>query len=233
MSSEMFVDPIVRFLAIPAGAYVIGSTPFAVMISKLRGVDLRKAGSGNVGATNVARAVGFKFGVFCFVLDVMKGLLPTLAAGNLLGVIGSGIPAPVVQAAWLAAGCGCIIGHVFSFYLRGRGGKGVATSLGVVLGVYPYMTFPAIAAFLVWGVVTFLSRYVSLGSIVASVLFLPIFVAINAMRDGFSGALRLWPMGCFILVMVVLIVYKHRVNIRKLLDGQEYRMGGGGSNGQW
>ncbi len=216
---------------LPAAAYFIGSTPFGVLIATLKGVDLRSVGSGNVGATNVARALGMQYGILCFFMDVLKGFLPTLGAGCIVGAFDAGAPPDAAdQAVWLAVGCGCILGHVFSIYLRGRGGKGVATSLGVVLGVYPYLTFPALAAFGVWFGVTFLSRYVSLGSITAALSFIPFFVAANAIRDGVCASRRLWPMGCFVLVMVALIIFKHRANIRRLFSGEEHRIGNGSAS---
>lgn len=225
-SPDSTTEAICRLTILPAAAYFIGSAPFGVMIATLKGVDLRSVGSGNVGATNVARALGMKYGILCFLMDVLKGFLPTLVAGYIVGSFDSGVPPGAAdQAVWLAVGCGCILGHVFSIYLRGRGGKGVATSLGVVLGVYPYLTFPALAAFGVWFGVTFLSRYVSLGSIIAALSFMPFFVAANAIRDGMCASRRLWPMACFVLAMVMLIIFKHRANIRRLLSGEEHKIG--------
>jgi len=115
---------------------------------------------------------------------------------------------------------GAIAGHVLSFYLRFRGGKGVATSLGVILGIYPYFTWAALAVLGLWVVVTLISRYVSLGSIVAAAAFVPLFVAFNLGSLG-----KVWPMGAFAAVMVALIVYRHRGNIRRLLAGKENKIG--------
>ena len=211
---------LLMFAAFPLAAYVVGSTPSGVILARFRGVDLRKVGSGNVGATNVGRALGHRWGYLCFCLDVMKGLLPTLAAGILLRT--QEPPTATQQAAWLATGCAAIAGHVFSFYLKFRGGKGVATSLGVVLGIFPYFTWAGLAARGVWVAVTLTSRYVSLGSITAAVVFLPIFAAFNWSRLG-----ALWPMALFAGVMIALIVVRHRENIRRLLAGQENRIGRG------
>jgi len=212
-------NPWLLFVAFPVAAYVIGSTPFGAIIARAKGVDLRKAGSGNVGATNVGRVLGRKWGYLCFVLDVLKGLVPILLAGALLRRC-EDFPTQLHQAAWLAVGMGAIAGHVLSFYLRFRGGKGVATSLGVILGIYPYFTWAALAVLGLWVVVTLISRYVSLGSIVAAVAFVPLFTAFNwpQVRD-------LWPMGAFAAVMVALIVYRHRGNIQRLLAGKENKIG--------
>lgn len=215
----MIGQPVILFLAMPLAAYLIGSTPFGVLIAAAHGVDLRKVGSGNVGATNCGRALGRKWGYLCFALDVAKGLLPVLAAGRLIRPAGE-LPAPAQQAAWLLVGCGAVAGHVFSFWLGFRGGKGVATALGVVLGVWPYFTVAGLAALGVWIVVTLTSRYVSLGSIAAAAAFLPLFAALN------WPPTSLWPMGAFAAAMVALILIRHAGNIRRLLDGTESRIGG-------
>ncbi len=205
-------------------AYVIGSTPFGVILARARGVDLRACGSGNVGATNVARVLGRRWGVLCFALDVAKGFVPVLAAGWLLrrGGLTTG-----EQLAWLAVAFGAIAGHVFSFYLRFRGGKGVATSLGVLLGVWPYFTLPGLAAFAVWIVVTGLSRYVSLGSIVAAASFPVLFVLDCLRADRPLG--EVLPLLIFATVMAALVIYRHRTNIARLLRGEEHRIGSGGT----
>ena len=122
--------------------------------------------------------VGRGWGYLCFVLDVAKGLVPVMLAGALLRPEG-GIPTLLHQAAWLSVAFGVIAGHVFSFWLRFRGGKGVATALGVVIGIYPFFTWAGLAALGVWIVVTVTCRYVSVGSIVAALMFVPLFVAFN------------------------------------------------------
>jgi glycerol-3-phosphate acyltransferase PlsY len=186
-------------------------------------VDLRAVGSGNVGATNVGRALGAKWGYLCFFLDVAKGLAPVLAAGAILRT-SADFPTLLHQASWLAVGFGTIAGHVFSFYLRFRGGKGVATALGVVLGIFPYFTYAGLAAFAVWVAVTWISRYVSLGSVVAAAAFLPLFLIINSLV--LSESLdKLWPLGVFAAAMGALIIVRHRANIRRLLAGTESKIG--------
>ncbi|MBT3201955.1 MAG: glycerol-3-phosphate acyltransferase, partial [Phycisphaerales bacterium] len=147
----MIENPYILLIVFPLAAYIIGATPFGPIIAKFHGVDLRKHGSGNVGATNVGRTLGRRWGMLCFGLDVIKGLAPVLLA-RLLGpdVTDGAAPSLVSQFAWLAVGFGAILGHVMSFWLGFKGGKGVATSLGVVLGVFPYFTFAGVAAFGVW-----------------------------------------------------------------------------------
>jgi len=215
----MIDNPIILTVCFSLAGYLVGSTPFGVIIARLHGADLRKSGSGNVGATNVGRVVGKPWGIFCFLLDAAKGLAPTLTVMFVLKAL-PGFPSPLHQLAWLGAGAGCILGHVFPFWLGFRGGRGVATALGVVLGVFPFFTWAGLAALGVWILVTLVTRYVSLGSIAAACAFLPLFVAFNATR--WRG---LWPLLAFAGAMVVLIVLRHRANIRRLLSGTENRIG--------
>jgi glycerol-3-phosphate acyltransferase PlsY len=211
-------NPLFMFVLFPVAAYLIGSTPVGVLIARSKGIDLRAVGSGNMGATNVARILGRRWGYLCFFCDVAKGFVPVLAAGLLLRRQ-DGFPTAADQAAWLAVGFGAIAGHVFSFYLRFRGGKGVATALGVVLGIYPYFTWPGLCAFAVWIAVTLVSRYVSLGSIVAACAFLPLFALFN------RPVRSLWPLGAFAAAMVVLLIWRHRTNLQRLLKGEENKIG--------
>ncbi len=212
-------NPWFLLIVLPLVGYGIGSIPFGVLIARSRGVDLRKVGSGNVGATNVGRVLGRPYGYVCFALDVAKGLLPVLAAGAVLRNL-PGFPTLVHQFAWLGAGCGAVLGHVFSVWLRFRGGKGVATALGVVLGIYPFFTLAGLIAFALWIAVTLLSRYVSLGSVVAAIAFVPLFLALN-----WGRVADLWPLLVFAVLIIALIVIRHRSNLRRLLQGTENKIG--------
>jgi glycerol-3-phosphate acyltransferase PlsY len=211
--------PLILLLVFPLAAYVIGATPSGVIIARTRGINLRKVGSGSVGATNVARALGRPWGYLCFLMDLGKGFAPVLLAGFLIHTHDD-TPTVLQQGLLLGTGFGAIAGHVFSFWLRFRGGKGVATALGVVLGIYPYFTLAGLAALGVWIVVTLASRYVSLGSIAAAVTFFPLFVAFNWWR-----ACEVWALGAFAAAMAVLIIIRHRTNIRRLLKGTENKIG--------
>lgn len=213
------LDPKTAAAVMPLAGYLVGSIPFGVIIAKAHGVDLRKSGSGNVGATNVGRVLGRKWGYLCFFLDLAKGFLPALAAVKSAGGLDGGDPTVWQQAAWLGAGCGAILGHVFPFWLGFRGGKGVATALGVVLGIWPYFTYAGLAAFTLWIAVTLTSRYVSLGSIAAAAAF-PVLFALFNWPIG-----RLHPLGLFSTAMCVLILLRHRTNIRRLVDGTENKIG--------
>jgi acyl phosphate:glycerol-3-phosphate acyltransferase len=218
----MIDHPLILLALLPAIGYVLGATPFAVIIARYRGHDLRKEGSGNVGATNCGRVCGRPWGYLCFALDVSKGLAPVLLTGWLVrsGPHGmpAGVPGLVQQTAWLLVGCGVIAGHVFSFWLGFRGGKGVASALGVVLGVWPYFTWAGLIALAVWIAVTLTTRYVSAGSIAAAVVFLPAFALLN------WPPTQLWPMAVFAALMAALIIARHRANIARLLKGTENKI---------
>jgi glycerol-3-phosphate acyltransferase PlsY len=208
-----------QFGVFPLAGYLVGSIPFGVILARLHGVNLRQVGSGNVGATNVARALGRKWGYLCFFLDLLKGLAPVLAAGWLLHAFGE-VPTVPQQWAWLAFGGGAIAGHVFPIWLKFRGGKGVATSLGVVLGVWPFFTLPGLVSLAIWIALVLLFRFVSLASIMAAAAFVPVFVLIQRERTA-----RLWPLVVFASLVVALIIFRHRTNIVRLLRGSENRVG--------
>lgn len=210
----------------PLLAYLAGSIPFGVIIARAHGVDLRKAGSGNVGATNVGRVLGRRWGYICFVLDLAKGLLPTLAAvlwlapaGGANGPVASITPTIYQQCLWLATGLGAVLGHVFNIWLGFRGGKGVATALGVILGIWPYFTVAGILVFGLWIVVTLATRYVSAGSVIAAAAFPGTFALLN------WPVWRLWPLLAFACAVCLLIIILHRANIRRLLSGTENKIG--------
>ena len=185
-----------------AASYFVGALPFGVLVGKRLGVDVRTVGSGNTGATNVWRALGPKAGAAVFALDVAKGLFgPILARG--LGASENIVALCAVVA---------VLGHVFSIFLKGRGGKGIATALGAILGLSAPVALIALA---LWGVVLGLSRWVSLASIVAatSVIVLPWLFHVPT-----SHALVMGVMGA-------LAIAKHIPNIKRLLDGTEPKVG--------
>jgi acyl phosphate:glycerol-3-phosphate acyltransferase len=213
-----FSDNLTAALVLMPAGYLAGSIPFGAILGRLRGVDLRKAGSGNVGATNVGRVLGAKWGYLCFLLDMAKGLAASLAATLLLNP-GDGAPSAARQAIWVGTGCAAVLGHVFSLFLRFRGGKGVSTALGAVLGIWPYFTVAGLVAGSVWVAVTLASRYVSLGSLTAGAALLAAFLAINWPRLG-----ELWPMAIFAAGIVAIIVVRHRGNIRRLRNGTENKI---------
>jgi glycerol-3-phosphate acyltransferase PlsY len=199
-------------------AYLLGSVPFGVLIANAHGKNLRSIGSGNIGATNVARALGKKWAYICFVIDCLKGLVPMLVAKALISELTVG-----VLSLWLAVGCGAIIGHIFPIYLKFKGGKGVATSLGVVLGLYPYYTIPGITALAIWAGAVLIWRYISLASITAAVAF-PISLIASIAVFGDWKFLQLWPLIVVAGVMGLLVIVRHAENIKRLLEGSEAKV---------
>jgi glycerol-3-phosphate acyltransferase PlsY len=200
-------------------AYLLGAVPFGLLIAGTHGIDIRKVGSGNIGATNLARALGKKWAYLCFVLDLTKGLLPTIVAGFLLGDIQG------ATGLWarLGVGCAAVIGHIFPVYLRFKGGKGVATSFGVAIGLWPYYTLCAGAVLLVWIIVLLIWRYVSLASLAASVAFPVVLVLAITLIPGWEMA-KLWPLLIVAIFIPVLVFIRHRENISRLLTGAENKV---------
>ena len=156
-----------NFVILIIVAYLLGSIPFGLLIAKAHGRDLRSIGSGNIGATNLSRTLGRKWAYFCFILDAAKGLVPMLAAAKFI----DSAPTTVELFLWLAVGAAAVLGHIFPIYIGFKGGKGVATSFGVALGLWPYYTVCALVAVAIWVVFVLIWRYVSLASIAASVAF--------------------------------------------------------------
>ena len=206
-------------------AYLLGSIPFGLLISIAHGTDLRKIGSGNIGATNVARALGRKWAYACFALDVLKGMLPMLAAIRLISPGAAELPSGriVLLWLWLAVGCAAVLGHIFPVYLKFKGGKGVATSFGVALGLWPYFTLPAAAALLVWAATVLVSRYVSLASLIASIAFPLVLLAAIILVPPWSLA-ELWPLLVVATAIPVMVIVRHRDNIKRLAAGTESRI---------
>ena len=210
-------------------AFFCGSIPFGLLIGRARGIDIRQHGSKNIGATNVGRVLGRRAGFTCFVLDVLKGLIPALLAGLLAALLRpspfDGPIAPRDAWLWLAVMGAAVLGHMYSPWVGFKGGKGVATGLGAMLGLYPYMTVPALTAFAIWTLVVTLWRYVSLASIVAA-LSLPLLVAGWSLAGpSRSVEASLLPFIAVAAVLGLLVVWRHRGNIRRLLAGTETAIG--------
>jgi len=213
-------------------AYLIGAVPFGPIIARMHGKNLRTIGSGNTGATNVARACGRKWGYTCFGLDVLKGLVPMigarLAAARLLEIDGATI-GPGFLTLWLAVGAAAILGHVFPVYLRFKGGKGVSTSLGIGLGLWPYFTVGAVIALLIWIAVVLTWRYVSLASICAATSF-PITLAVAIAVKGDWDFASLWPLMIAAAAIPLLVIALHRGNVKRLIAGTESKIRSKASN---
>lgn len=213
----------------------VGSIPFGVIIGQCRGVDIRAAGSRNIGATNVGRLLGFRFFLLCFLLDMLKGLIPTATIGYLAGTLGNFELPPSHAFGLLAVMIAPVLGHMFSPFVNFRGGKGVATGVGALLGIYPIMTIPAVGGLLVFVLVLALWRYVSAGSCVAAIT-IPIWVYLEfkfaeQIKDQNGQTLVsdwLTAGGPFLLASVALaclVIWKHRANLGRLLRGTEPKVG--------
>ena len=214
---------IVLLCLVPA-AYLLGSIPFGLLIALAKGKDPRLLGSKNIGATNVARALGgVRWFLLVFGLDMLKGLLPMLAAAAVVRHYLGGAADWVTYVLWLLVGVGAILGHVFSVFLGFKGGKGVSTSCGVMLGLFPYFTWPGLVAMGVWIVLFAAKRMVSLASIVAAMAFPVAFVALGLLHVGYSFSTQQVPLLVFALLLAAMIVYRHRENIARIRAGTESR----------
>jgi acyl phosphate:glycerol-3-phosphate acyltransferase len=200
--------------ALVAAAYLLGAIPSAYLIARTRGVDIRKVGSGNVGATNVFRSVSKGLGIVTFVADVLKGFVPAFVFPRLAAALVHGTAADVGQLPAVLFAAAAVAGHNWPVYLRFKGGKGVATSAGALLGMAPAAAGLGV---LVWAAVFAGSRYVSVASIAAAVL-----VAAAAWWL-YRGAGLVLPVALTILSLV--IIWRHKSNIQRLAAGTEHRFG--------
>ncbi len=206
----------IEFAAVVIGSYLIGSIPSGLVIGKLKGIDVREYGSGNIGTTNVLRTLGARYGAIVLIADVFKGVIAILLARYIIG-------SPMSQ---MAAGFAAVAGHDWSLFLKFKGGRGVATSLGGLLPMIMPAPLTGVIGLAVFIFVTLASRYVSLASIVGSLS------AVVAMAV-FLGLDRVpWQYLVYIVVVVALIIYQHRDNISRLLSGTENKLGQKGERRQ-
>ena len=196
------------FLLIAAGAYLVGSIPTGYLLAKAKGIDIRATGSGNIGATNVFRILGKGAGITVLVVDALKGFLPV----QLCGIWLRDAAPHDLEAYRMTAGFFAIMGHNYTCWLRFKGGKGIATSAGVLLALVPW---GLLIALLVWLGVFWTTKYVSLASIIAAAT-LPLAVW------GTGGSIRLIALAS---ILGALAIFKHRANIQRLLAGTENRFG--------
>lgn len=185
-----------------AGSYALGSVPTGLWLGqRLRGIDIREHGSKNIGATNTMRVLGKKLGAVALACDILKGLAPVLLAQR--------------YGAWehlpMLCGIAAILGHTFSFFVKFKGGKGVATSAGVFLGLAP---LPTLVGVIVFGVTVAATRMVSAGSVLAAAA-----MAISVFVLPVSTVIRV--LTC---VVAALVIYKHRANLQRILKGEENRL---------
>ena len=186
-------------------SYLLGAIPTSYLVVRLvKGQDLRRLGSGNLGATNLYRTLGWRYALPVGVFDLLKGAVPVVVFGPRAGG-GELVP--------LLLGLAALLGHAFSIFVRFRGGKGVATGAGIVLGLAPWAF---VAALTIWALVLALSGYVSLASMTAALLLPPAVYLLAPERRPLVGLFA---------VLAALIVFFHRANLKRLLSGTEHRFG--------
>ncbi len=195
------------------GSYLLGSIPFGYLAGRLVGIDIRQAGSGNVGATNVVRVLGKRYGYPVFALDVLKGF----GAVKISMLMASGRPpdwnSPEIFG--ILAAMSSVLGHLYPPWLKFNGGKGVATSAGALLALTPVATLTGVA---IWIIVFCLTRYVSLASIIAAVA-LPIVILVFSSQDQNKGKPLFYCSAC----VAAVIIWRHRSNVSRLMRGTEPR----------
>ena len=191
----------VRVPLLLLAAYFTGAIPTSYIVGRLRGVDLRLHGSGNLGATNAFRVLGWQAAVPVFIFDISKGWFPTFFFPHW--------DASGIALMALAYGAAAIVGHVFSIYVGFKGGKGVATSAGVLLALAP---LAVLVGLVVWSTLVFLTGYVSVGSIIAAAL-LPFVILL------FQGVT---PVFYLSIGLAAFVIYSHRTNIKRLIRGEEH-----------
>lgn len=201
------------YLLVAVVAYLLGSIPAGYLAGRLRGVDLRKEGSGNIGATNAVRVLGKKLGYMVFAVDIVKGLLAVALGAYLAGQAGDG-EAGVIAGRILGA-VFVVAGHNFPVWLGFKGGKGIATSGGAAIALFPLWVF--FGCLVLWMVFFFTTRYVSVASLAAAFGFaaIPVTLAVLGELD--------WVRAGIGIVMCVLAIWRHKSNIERLLAGTEKR----------
>lgn len=230
--------PIVLAIFLLLAAFLCGSIPCGFFIARAKGIDIRKHGSGNIGATNVWRVCGRNAGLLCFFLDFLKGLLPSLLAGafinNLISTrLAVSLTDTTAAALWLAVALAAVLGHMFTPWLGFKGGKGISTGFGALIGVYPVFTLAALAALLAWVLVLAITRMVGISSVLAAGALTVVVVGSHFAPASLNTTLSRIPIyqpattvhAIFAGALLLLIVYKHRANIARTFKGTEPKVG--------
>lgn len=231
----------------PLIAFLMGSIPFGLVIARTQGIDIRQHGSGNIGATNVLRVMGKKYGIPCLILDALKGFIPVVIALTLIRIGGKDTSLAIsVLKPWalelpaadrfqgqlvhVITGLMAILGHNYSPWVGFKGGKGIATSAGVLLGLFPF--FGVMLLLIIWAVLFLTTRYVSVASMGAAAA-LPVITHLGARFhhvDNNKALPTMWeagtwnkPLFALTLAIAVMAIWKHRANIQRLRDGTENR----------
>ncbi|MEZ4746926.1 MAG: glycerol-3-phosphate 1-O-acyltransferase PlsY [Calditrichia bacterium] len=204
-----------NMLLMIAISYLMGSIPTSIIAGKLlKGIDIRKEGSGNAGATNVFRVLGWKAGLVVLLIDMLKGWIPTVYVSQLGMDSGLGWHAINYQ---IIAGISAMFGHIWTIFASFKGGKGVGTGAGMIIGLAPV---PVLVCIIVFIVTVWLTRFVSLGSILASITFMAVvFVQKFALNQPVPIELLI-----FSVFIPVLIIFTHRANVQRLLKGEENKI---------
>lgn len=230
-------------------SFLAGSIPFGYLIGKANGIDIRTVGSGNIGATNLGRALGKRFFYACFFLDMTKGMMPTLIAGYFMQTLGTMRVGTSDAYWWLGVMIAAVLGHMFTPWLGFKGGKGVATGLGAMVGILPAMALPASGGLVVFLVVLTLWRYVSLASSAAAAS-LPmwtwlVFRQYQTLMTRQRSTAMDWeelpaetinqiksdipnygiPFFVVSVALAILVIYKHRTNLGRIMVGTEPQIG--------
>lgn len=185
-------------------AYFLGSLPNGLYIARIKGIDIRTEGSNNTGATNVFRVMGPKFGILVLILDALKGFLPLIIAEK-FGIKGNSL---------VIIGVMAVIGHTFSPFLKFKGGKGVATSLGIFLYLAP---IPMVITLILFFIIVGISKYVSLGSVSAAIV-LPLLILVAPVNENLGSKTVVFMISA---LLGFYIIYKHKANIARLKNGTE------------
>ena len=205
-------------------AYLAGSIPFGALIARLKGVNIREHGSKNIGATNVGRVLGKKFGLLCFFLDVLKGAVPVYIVGMITSSIGQPIEqtSTNVMLLWISVALAALLGHMYSPWLKFGGGKGVATTFGGMVAMWPLLTIPILLAFLAWVITLKASKIVSLASLIASLVLFCDAVVLVLFESTIQHA---WPLLAVTGLITCMVFWKHRSNIGRIFRGEEPKVG--------
>jgi len=203
-------------------SYLIGSIPFGLIVGKIaKGIDIRKYGSGNIGSTNVSRILGFKYGLITQIGDIIKGVVPTLIIAPIFyskSPFQDYIPINDYTFIQILAGIAAVCGHIWTIFAGFRGGKGVNTAVGILIGLAPIDLLISFGIFLL---VLIISGYVSLGSIIAAISFPTImFIRENIFKVSITGYSTLI---VFAIILSLIIIFTHRSNIDRLLAKKENR----------
>ncbi len=201
------------FATVALVSYLLGSIPAGYLAGRVAGIDIRHAGSGNIGATNVMRILGKRYGYPVFIVDFLKGLI-AVSLSILIEKRAQPLSVPTELIGIIAA-ISCVIGHSFPVWLSFKGGKGVATSMGALFGLMPFVALIGVA---VWVITFEMTRYVSVASMIA-VLTVPISILILMPLKQTGGAVLLY----FSICLAALVIFRHRSNLSRLVRGTEPR----------